>query len=147
MSVYTYYLLWAIDCKIAAIERTLLISGPYITPLDMKECICHFVKWQIHPFISKDMNSCSQDLKRNKMSLKLTIQIISSSHNSIWEMSVLCQWKSNHMAFIFLSPSPCDSEHYLYPKSHSKWSTRIACFSLISRSIVNRFSKVRPFDM
>ena len=22
-------------------------------PLDMKGCICHFVKWQIHPFISK----------------------------------------------------------------------------------------------
>ena len=20
----------------------------------MKECICHFTKWQIHPFISKD---------------------------------------------------------------------------------------------
>ena len=25
----------------------------YIVPLDMKGCICHFVKWQIHPFISK----------------------------------------------------------------------------------------------
>ena len=22
-------------------------------PLDMKECICHFSKWQIHPSISK----------------------------------------------------------------------------------------------
>ena len=25
----------------------------YIAPLDMKGCICHFSKWQIHPFISK----------------------------------------------------------------------------------------------
>ena len=25
----------------------------YIVPLDMKGCICHFIKWQIHPFISK----------------------------------------------------------------------------------------------
>ena len=25
----------------------------YIVTLDMKGCICHFVKWQIHPFISK----------------------------------------------------------------------------------------------
>ena len=24
-----------------------------IVPLDMKGCICHFVKLQIHPFISK----------------------------------------------------------------------------------------------
>ena len=22
-------------------------------PLDMKGCICHFTKWQIHPFVSK----------------------------------------------------------------------------------------------
>ena len=28
-------------------------SGQQIVPLDMKGCICHFVKWQIHPFISK----------------------------------------------------------------------------------------------
>ena len=25
----------------------------HIVPLDMKGCICYFVKWQIHPFISK----------------------------------------------------------------------------------------------
>ena len=24
-----------------------------IVPLDMKGCICHFTKWQIHHFISK----------------------------------------------------------------------------------------------
>ena len=29
------------------------INPSYIVPLDMKVCICHFVKWQIHPFISK----------------------------------------------------------------------------------------------
>ena len=27
--------------------------GTHIVPLGMKGCICHFVKWQIHPFISK----------------------------------------------------------------------------------------------
>ena len=25
----------------------------YYVSFDMKGCICHFVKWQIHPFISK----------------------------------------------------------------------------------------------
>ena len=28
-------------------------SGDAIVPLDVKGCICHFTKWQIHPFISK----------------------------------------------------------------------------------------------
>ena len=28
----------------------------YIVTLDMKGCICHFTKWQIHPFISKGTN-------------------------------------------------------------------------------------------
>ena len=32
---------------------------PYIVPLDMKGCICHFVKWQIHPFISKGTIDCA----------------------------------------------------------------------------------------
>ena len=27
-----------------------------LLPLDMKGCICHFVKWQIHPFITKWTN-------------------------------------------------------------------------------------------
>ena len=27
-----------------------------IVPLDMKGCICHFVRWQIHPFISNGTN-------------------------------------------------------------------------------------------
>ena len=27
----------------------------YSSPLDMKGCICHFVKWQIHPLQSKGM--------------------------------------------------------------------------------------------
>ena len=32
----------------------LALSGVvYLVSLDMKGCICHFVKWQIHPFISK----------------------------------------------------------------------------------------------
>ena len=24
----------------------------HVVPLDMKGCICHFTKWQIHPFIT-----------------------------------------------------------------------------------------------
>ena len=24
-----------------------------VVPLDMKGCMCHFAKWQMHPFISK----------------------------------------------------------------------------------------------
>ena len=30
-----------------------LDSYRYIVPLDLKGCICHFTKWQTHPFISK----------------------------------------------------------------------------------------------
>ena len=25
-----------------------------IVPLDVKGCVCHFEKWQVHPFISKE---------------------------------------------------------------------------------------------
>ena len=28
----------------------------HTVPLDTKGCICHFTKWQIHPFISKGTN-------------------------------------------------------------------------------------------
>ena len=34
------------------IKMSGLGEGQYV-PLDMKGCICHFLKWQIHPFISK----------------------------------------------------------------------------------------------
>ena len=27
--------------------------GLYVVPLDMKGCICSFVKWQIHPYSAK----------------------------------------------------------------------------------------------
>ena len=32
---------------------TYLICCYLIVPLDMKRCVCHFVKWLIHPFTSK----------------------------------------------------------------------------------------------
>ena len=35
--------------------NALQINSKNIVPLDMKGCICHFVKWQIHPFISKEI--------------------------------------------------------------------------------------------
>ena len=38
-------------------------KAAYNVPLDMKGCICHFVKWQIHPFISKEaINPYSAEL-------------------------------------------------------------------------------------
>ena len=39
-------------CQRASTEY-IQLSVNYLVPLDMKECICHFTKWQIHPFISK----------------------------------------------------------------------------------------------
>ena len=51
----------------------------------MKRCICHFVKWQIHPFISKG---------GDKMPLILIKIVCESSsvksniYSSIWEMSI-----------------------------------------------------------
>ena len=34
-------------------STTLYPPGTHIVPLEMKGCICHFAKWQIHPLISK----------------------------------------------------------------------------------------------
>ena len=34
----------------------LKIAFFYDNIFDMKGCICHFVKWQIHPFMSKVTN-------------------------------------------------------------------------------------------
>ena len=39
--------------KISKHERTVVVTITQIVPLDMKGCICHFTKWQIHPFIYK----------------------------------------------------------------------------------------------
>ena len=30
-----------------------LVFAALFVPLDMKRCICHFTKWQMHPFIPK----------------------------------------------------------------------------------------------
>ena len=40
----SYYTIW---------RPPSLILVTFIVPLGMKGCICHFKKWQIHPFISK----------------------------------------------------------------------------------------------
>ena len=32
-----------------------------LSPLEHERCICHFVKWQIHPFISKGTNYIYND--------------------------------------------------------------------------------------
>ena len=37
--------------------------GTRPVPLDMKGCICHFTKWQIHPFISKG-SKCTPHISR-----------------------------------------------------------------------------------
>ena len=43
--------------KILIFQRCEVLGNNHLTniivPLDMKGCICHFVKWQIHPSISK----------------------------------------------------------------------------------------------
>ena len=36
-------------CKVLLADT---VHSLYIVPLGIKGCICHFVKWQIHPFIS-----------------------------------------------------------------------------------------------
>ena len=40
-------------CGDFSLQRPHLSQRQQIVPLDMKGCICHFVKWQIRPFISK----------------------------------------------------------------------------------------------
>ena len=53
--VYGWYVK-AYICKVPygkCIRKVWPINGMHIVPLDMKRCICHLVKWQIHPFISK----------------------------------------------------------------------------------------------
>ena len=41
--------------------RNMLPVPLYIVPLDMKVCICHFTKWQIHPFSSKETRYTTPD--------------------------------------------------------------------------------------
>ena len=38
----------------------------YIVPLDTKVCIWHFVKWQIHPFISKGTIYTDEDVASHR---------------------------------------------------------------------------------
>ena len=63
-SGYWFNPLWCVaktGClSLASITEYLLVLSEHryvwrqhFVPLDMKWCICHFVKWQIHPFISK----------------------------------------------------------------------------------------------
>ena len=40
-----------IDIRRNALDQDSKFATP--PPLDIKGCICHFTKWQIHPFISK----------------------------------------------------------------------------------------------
>ena len=40
-------------CSLLHASPTLAEADVYIVALDMKGCICHFTKWQIHPFIAK----------------------------------------------------------------------------------------------
>ena len=37
-----------------------------IVPLDIKGCICHFTKWQMHPFISKGSKCRTKQRYRRK---------------------------------------------------------------------------------
>ena len=45
--------IYVIVCKVSDLETSNNNWQCYIVSLDMKGCICHFTKWQIHPFISK----------------------------------------------------------------------------------------------
>ena len=38
-------------------DQIVLVDAQYVVPFDMKGCICHLTKWQIHPFISKRKKS------------------------------------------------------------------------------------------
>ena len=49
--IYIMFLTYAVFAP--QTDLHLIQSRPYIAHLDMKGCICHFAKWQIHPFISK----------------------------------------------------------------------------------------------
>ena len=71
----------------------------YIVPLDIKGSICHFVKWQIHPFTSKviDFFSESNVFKINARFLSIRLQCswavgpckIQPRHLKILEKSIL----------------------------------------------------------
>ena len=59
----------------------------HIVPLDMKGCICHFWKWQIHPFISKETNYSLKNYHVNHckwpMSLRRSMSIITRIRRGI----------------------------------------------------------------
>ena len=71
-------------------------------PLDMKGCICHFIKWQIHPFISKGTTICFSYLKlgialsisasvgRKRGILSSNFYTINASRGCLLDFHVLC---------------------------------------------------------
>ena len=74
----------------------------YNVPLDMKGCICHFTKWQIHPFISKGtiitcnvqcrMWWCAPEPKRVNVCQNLLgwpIQPVADKWINVWPISYL----------------------------------------------------------
>ena len=48
-SNFLFVLFWSVPLYSQAISH----RQEHTVPLDMKGCICHLAKWQIHPFISK----------------------------------------------------------------------------------------------
>ena len=50
-----------------------IIYWQYFVPLNMKGCICHFVKLQIHPFISKGYTCPTRGIMVNTSTIKVGI--------------------------------------------------------------------------
>ena len=63
------------------------ISVNNIVPLDIKRCICHFVKWQIHPFISK-VTTCSLCLTTHFISMVILGNFGTHTMGSQWTIFI-----------------------------------------------------------
>ena len=60
-----------------------------IVPLDMEGCICHFVKWQMHPFISKETKHAHLSLNLANLIPTDTAQVIKGGSQTYFQCTIL----------------------------------------------------------
>ena len=83
-----------VGCKYHKSGFKLPLILTHIVPLDMEGCICHFVKWQMHPFISKGKalyRYISENLlKINQIFIPIGLAVVSSRLRAVaWLRAVV----------------------------------------------------------
>ena len=126
-----------------------------IIPFDMKGCICHFTKWQIHPFISKGRNDTSIPNGQRPYNINILLHSYCTSVSVDSSVSTFIQrplratldndWHhhprntrvSTNVDIMLASPSTTLENHYINIGSFSgkSWHITVKVDRPLSRSI------------